>query len=484
MAEGTWHPPNTFNAATSLPLDLLVMISSFLCTDDVFRASGVCRRWRTILVSSPLLWRKIDFRNRTRMIAGLDRRQSVPLQLELNAGLPTWVLNEVLGHESEISSVFARLPLNQLREFHRWLVTPFTKNLVLFVDEGQIHCHEENATLDLQGDFTSIRRLSVSGFFVPINQITAPNLIHLSLEMTFSALETGERSALDMLRGCSQLETVLINIFSGGGDTLQSCTPVTLPKLRSIELGFGETYSGLIVFLRFPPTVAVGFRGISLADSWPHESIQHALAPIDIESITLAHIRHKADLGHGTGDTCLIRFEGAKGSLEIAVVENYDRDPFGADGLLLSHSPRLDNVKTLRVMDCRISNNTLATIAAAMPNLVSINFTGHNAYTSSLTPTGDSPPLFPHLKHIAGLSPERKLVEMVRAREERGMPLDALVVHHGPEHRVVSEELEEFVGGVEVWRCADLPERWTSNALLGAWETAGYPGPVSAQSCQ
>jgi len=100
---------------------------------------------------------------------------------------------------------------------------------------------------------------------------------------------------------------------------------------------------------------------------------------------------------------------------------------------LLSHSPHLDNVKTLYIMDCRITDDTLATISAAILNLVSITWSQH--IYKSLTPKGGPPPLFPCLKHIAGLLPERKLVEMARARGEHGMPLDALDVHCDPKCR-------------------------------------------------
>ena len=44
-------------------------------------------------------------------------------------------------------------------------------------------------------------------------------------------------------------------------------------------------------------------------------------------------------------------------------------------------------------------------------------------------------------------------------------------------------ELRELVEVVKVWRCGGLPERWTDNLLLDAWESAGYDGPVSVHWC-
>ena len=487
MATDTRHPSNTFNTAAQLPSDILFMIPSFISTSrDLFSVSQVCRRWRTILVSSPLLWRWIDCQKFTHTIVSLKRHRAVPLRLELHGCLSAKALNAVLNHGSKIYSVSAHIPLDQLRQVHHRLVIPSVEDIVLFVDEDPKDS-ERVATVEIQAGSMSLRRLLVSGIFVPPSQITAPNLTHLSLEkMIYSSSEITEQSIWNMLQRCSQLETILINIISSCSDPLQTYTPFALPKLRSIELGYGEVEAGLVLPLRFPPTVAVGFRGISAErEFWPCESTQHVLSTIDIESVTLAHIRHSKDLRYWDGDTYLIRFEGFEGSLEITFVEKPGRNPFGPDGLLLSLSSQFNNVKTLFVVDCRTCDDTLTAMGSVMHNLVSINFTRCNTYLNSLTPTGSSPPLFPHLKHIAGPPLERKLVEMARARDERGMPLVTMDLHEYPWCANVTEymiELREFVEDAKFRLYADPPERWASNALLDAWEAAGYTGPVSVWS--
>ena len=161
MIAGTWHPLNTSNAAAQLPSDILVMIPSFLRRKgrDMFSISQVCRRWRAILVSSPLLWGQIDCRDLTRTIISLERHRSLPLQLELDDSLSTEALNVVLDHESKISSVSARLPADQLRSFHRRLAIPSVETLVLFVNDSVAH-----SAITIHGDFMFLRRLSVSGF--------------------------------------------------------------------------------------------------------------------------------------------------------------------------------------------------------------------------------------------------------------------------------------------------------------------------------
>lgn len=476
------HLLNTFNAAVQLPSDVLVMIPLFLpACDDLFAASQICRRWRAILVSSPLLWRRMDCRHLGKAVASLERHRSVPLRLELDSDLSTGALNMVLDSGGKISSVSAHLLPDQLRSLHPRLVTPSVEELVLFIDESEVSTWKQNINVNIQGEFMFTHKLSVSGFLLPIDRITAPNLIHLSLENTISGFSRITiQSVLKMLQGCSQLETVLINILSDGTGELQSYSPVNLPKLRSVELGRTEVWAGLVFPLRFHPGVAVGFRNIPATQvTWPRKSIRHVLGMVDIGSVTLAHIRHSEDVGY---DACLIRFEGSTGSLEITVLEELGRDPFGPDGLLLSHSPRLENVKTLHVMNCHMSDNTLTAIASAMCNLVSISFIGHNECLSSL---GDSPTLFPHLEHIAGLPAAEDLIWVARAREQYGMPLKALDIHDEPGHRATYlADLRKFVDDVRVWRCADLPKRWTGNALLDVWEAAGYHGPVRAECCR
>ena len=149
VVAGTRHPLNMFNTAARLPLDLPVTISSFLYTKDLFPTSQVCRRWRTILVSSPALWTKIHCQDLTWTIGSLGRHQPVLLQLDLYDGPSTEALDAALDHGSKVSSICAHLSLDQLLEFHRSPVTPFMEDLVLFVDEDDDHYQEERDTIDL-----------------------------------------------------------------------------------------------------------------------------------------------------------------------------------------------------------------------------------------------------------------------------------------------------------------------------------------------
>jgi hypothetical protein len=153
------------------------------------------------------------------------------------------------------------------------------------------------------------------------------------------------------------------------------------------------------------------------------------------------------------------------------------------EDIFLSHPPQLGGAKTLRLMDYLIEDYDMKDLSYAMPNVVSIELVDNNTSPRSLAPLEGSKPLFPCLKHIRGLQPVKEVVETVKARKSGGVPLSALDVEDAPGHNEAQKcvaELEKLVDDVKIWRCADLPERWTSNILLDAWEEAGYRGPVSA----
>ena len=399
-------------------------------------------------------------------------------------------LNAVLDHGSKHASVFACLTPKQLDSVHKRLVTPSIEEIVLFTDgdDGP----PERITVDIRGEFRSLRRLLVSGFILPIDHIKAPNLIHLALETTEPGLEYTAHSVLDMLRGCPQLETVLVNCLVKPTRIQQSYPPITLPNLRSIELGDRETQAGLILPLRFPPATPVGFREMSvLADPTVRESIQHVLAAVDIQSVTLAQFDDTVDgklARRDVGDYGeLVRYEGPKGSLEITTHEAFNL--YQLRKLLLSHSPKLDNVKTLRIMDFDMHDDIhkiFTSTVSAMNNLISISFVSYPLFPEPLVPKGGLPVLLPHLKHISGLRPESQLVELARARRGKGVPLNALDVDGSPEDGETAfiRELQELVEVVKVWRCGSLPKRWTDSLLMDVWEDAGYFGPVGVCWCR
>jgi hypothetical protein len=105
---------------------------------------------------------------------------------------------------------------------------------------------------DVWQDFPSLRELFVCRYSIPIDQLTAPNLVHLALEHTGCDRVVTVRCILDMLRGSPLLETLLITHSGVSQDQTPDHSPVCLPKLRSIELGSYEVRCGLVLHLQFP----------------------------------------------------------------------------------------------------------------------------------------------------------------------------------------------------------------------------------------
>ena len=121
-----------------------------------------------------------------------------------------------------------------------------------------------------------------------------------------------------MLCACPLLETLLIAQSSFHGDPSEDHTLVSLPHLRSIEMGVYEARSGLITLLQLPSNITVGFRALHFPDvcrDIPPEvvaSLHHVLRRADIRTITLAAPPYPR------GDVELLAlFEGPQDSLKM-----------------------------------------------------------------------------------------------------------------------------------------------------------------------
>ena len=340
----------------------------------------------------------------------------------------------------------------------------------------------------------SLRELFVDKYSIPINQLAAPNLVHLALERADYAQYFTVRSVLDMLRGCPLLETLLIADCRVHEFSTPDHPPVSLPRLRSIELGEDEVRSGLATHLQFPNNIAVGLRtffSLGLYDDIPFavkSTMQHALRRVDIHCITVA--AGTPDLENDVG--LLARFEGLFGSLEITTLTPYDDGMiwdvlFSPCGVLFSHSPRIENVRELHIVGCHFGGDRMFHhIHAAMPNITSISFFDckePHAF-ALLLQTDHSLPPFPRLERIMVLGPESGLIGMAKARRDCGLPLKTLVVGRGSgqlghDHLDDYTELGELADNLHTRCPTEILEWGIGNEVLNVWSTADTPGPVS-----
>ena len=299
------------------------MICSHLPAEgDVFSASQVCRRWRGVLISSPSLWTKFPCRHTFRTSISLERCKSMPIQLTFDQQSSIEVLEYILLRQNGLVSLTIRCYAYRRPPLHRLLALSVPSLERLHIYSGmQVQEDKEQGTSDIWQDFPPLRELFVSQYPIPISQLAAPNLIHLALEIGGEERENTIRSILDMLRGCPLLETILIvHTHAPARETTFDHSPVSLPNLHSIELGVYEVRSGLITYLRFPPSVTAGFRSLESSDVAGKNippvvaaSSQCVLGGIDIRTITLA----SSITCFGMYPRSLVRFEGVGGSLEI-----------------------------------------------------------------------------------------------------------------------------------------------------------------------
>ena len=419
----------------------------------------------------------------------------MPIQLEFGLQWSTEALENVIDHGNEISSLALHCDVDPTPLLHQ-LVTlsgPSIERLGVYSESGW--WGEEPTADEVWRGLPSLRELFAYRYPIQIYQLAAPNLVHLAMEQGGCSRDATIQSILNMLRGCPLLETLLIIHPSSYPDIINDHSPVSLPHLRSIELGAHEVNSGLITYLQYPPGVAVGLRTLIKSDLCGEISpsvmatTQYVLGRIDIYSITLAVPPPFQEYSN-----LIARFEGLRGSLEVTACEIAFRADtgaqfvdglFGPEGVLFSHSPRIE-VRELHIVGCAFGDGQgLRHISVALPNVVSISFFGcGEPRTLGLVPTNPSSLPFPHLERIMVLGPTLGLREMVEARRDHGIPLKTIVIGRGHvgfeyDHLEDYSGLGEIVSDLRVGCPTEILEWGVENEILKVWSMVEVPGPVS-----
>ena len=420
----------------------------------------------------------------------------MPIQLLLEPPFANRALDNVLLRGNEITWLTVDHHPDHLSQLQQLFTSsrPTVERLHVYSDYFRGWTTEAQKVREIWQHFPLLRELFVSRHFVPINQFTAPNLVHLALEHTGNILNVTVKSLLDMLSGCPLLETLLLDysdILPPG--TIRGHPSIRFPRLRTIEVGGYEVHSRLITYLDFPPNVAVGFRMMRTSDvcgTIPHavlSSIQHVFTRIDVRSITLAAATHYK--GH---ILIRVRFEGPHGSLEITVGDIQDHTQpqrllFGPEGVLFSHSSHIENVTELQVVGCFFhTDHGFDRVNAAMPNVDTISFSqcdGPHVF-GLLTSGNPSSPPFPRLERVMVLGSESRLEEMARRRRDLGVPLKTLAIGrgHGDFEYEPLEDYTALGGLVGDLRTRCPVEMWwwdTENEILRRWSAISASVMVS-----
>ena len=285
---------NSSNVTVRAPPEILGIVSSYLTEEDLFSASQVCRHWREALISFPSLWTQFSCRNVPRTIVSLERCKAMPIQLVLDLRSSTAAVENVLNHGNKIASLTAHDDVDRTLLMCRLLTSsrPSVKRLSIYSKKPNGWRVKKQTVREIWKEFPSLQELFVYRCTIPIDQLTAPNLIYLALEHTVYGQDVTVQSILDMLHGCPVLETLLIANSCTHQNRTRDHSSVSLPRLRIIELGSGEVHSGLETYLQFSQRVAGGFRMLTTdarGDVPPAtiSAIQHMLRRIEVYYITL-----------------------------------------------------------------------------------------------------------------------------------------------------------------------------------------------------
>ena len=487
---------NSFHITLRTPPEILGAISSYLTEEDLFSASQVCQRWRSVLTSSASLWTRISYKRGPsgRPTASLERCGPLPIQLRLEPPFQSAILEDVLPHGNKVLSLTANhspswiSQLQPLFAFSR----PSVERLLLYSDDLWGTEPKEQVICEMWQDFPLLRELLVRSHCVPIGRFTTPNLVHLALEYTGSFYQNVTvQTILDALRGCPLLETLLLDYaIPIPSVAAHGHSPVHLPRLRCIEVGSCEVQSGLITHLDFPPDVAAGFRLMYPSHLWGQipdlilYSVQHVLRRIRIRCITLATCLEREEY--------CIRFEGLRGSLEITTVHTPDGRLqidllFGPEGVLFSHSPDIENVTEIHVVGCPFDTGPgLDHVKVAMPNVDTISFFECDAPRAFELLTSENLSLlpFPRLERVMVLGEEFGLEDMARRRRDLGVPLKTLVIGRDLEgleydHTGDYAALGELVDDLRVECPVEILGWGSGNKIIDFWSEAATPSFVS-----
>ena len=224
-------------AVNRLPPEVLAKVLSFRHDDrDLISATHVCERWRSILLSTPLLWTEVVFGGPDRTFAYLERSKLTPLRvsicgsrLDSSIGDMSWIdrINSlcISGNKEQIESTAGQLclpaPLLQSLSFSKppgpqnWMAESHS----IHIPTGFLFQHVPS----LQNlAFLSISPSPVTG--IPLQRLT-------NLRWTNSKVAIKD---LFVLLGSAPLLEVIILEFGGSLMPVEPRKLITLSKLRKL----------------------------------------------------------------------------------------------------------------------------------------------------------------------------------------------------------------------------------------------------------
>ena len=238
-----------------LPPEVLVKVLSFRRDNrDLISATHVCERWRSTLLSTPLLWTEVDFKDPDRAITYLGRSKDAPLhvsigcsKLDSSTGDMSWIDRTnslcINGDQGYIESIVGQLCLS----------APLLQSLTFNAPPGPKDWRTVGHLIRIPPDFLaqqvpSLRNLAfLSVSPSPVTNIPLQHLTNLEWTDSFVVIE----ELFAILESATLLEAITLNFRRVPMPGAEPTRVITLRKLRKLVWDIGGLFS-LPRFLNTP----------------------------------------------------------------------------------------------------------------------------------------------------------------------------------------------------------------------------------------
>jgi len=230
-----------------LPPEVLAKVLSFRRDDrDLISATHVCERWRSTLLSIPLLWTEVVFGDPDRTATYLERSKGAPLHvsvggsyqstLDSSAGDMSWIHRmdslRINGDQGQVEFIAGQLHLPAP------LLQSLTFNTPPIPGAGSAFIYIPPGFLDQQ--VPSLRNLTF--LYVAPSPVTSIPLQHLTnLNWTDSRVVIEDLFAL--LASALLLEAITLNFHCVSMPGTESLRVITLNKLRKLVWDIEGTFN-------------------------------------------------------------------------------------------------------------------------------------------------------------------------------------------------------------------------------------------------
>jgi len=320
---------NALAPINRIPPDVLSMIPNYWEDDDrdkgLIGLTHVCRSWRDIITSRPLLWTRLDCTSVSKTKLYIERSKSCPLEISLKDAYVTSYREKAFIPTVPHIDRFRTLSVSgEPTEALPFLVRHFscpvplldTLKISLVIDQAPIP--SDNL---FNGDLSSLRQLSLTGVTMPLPWRDLSNLT------TFSLHQVPEEKIvltqlLDFFESVPHLRHIQLHDSIPNSSDASAGRVVPLPYLKELSINAQPAHSILLNHLSIPIGASLRLEftfsgGASPIPSYLPKSLDNLH---NLSHITATHL-------HFGPDQRSVGFGGPNG--ELHVFGHWTQDSYG-----------------------------------------------------------------------------------------------------------------------------------------------------------